>query len=212
MEKVLKTCAADGQTKTKAMSRWEDRQYSNNTITAWVAWTYVATCLASIAFQMQPRDGHHMRLLTNSWIQYKSNIKVLKRPVTDILQYLDFKLHLVESPGLDHREDKLLLSIFLTCTLTFMCLLMLKVQRSLGVFEGKQEDLISCDQQSLELNRKLVGWSIMHTGPGPWCISQMMCGERPDTFIEPELHINNVQEPLCLHIKQQTRAHFLFHR
>lgn len=87
---------------------------------------------------------------------------------------------------------------------------MLEVLSSLGVFEGKQGDLIfSYDQQSLELVAgKLVAWSIMHNGPEPRCSNQhlhkMMCGERPDLtsfknkiFMDPDLHRNMAEVMQC---------------
>ncbi|KAF5907322.1 G2/M phase-specific E3 ubiquitin-protein ligase-like, partial [Clarias magur] len=68
----------------------------------------------------------------------------------------------------------------------FFRLLMIEVQRSLGIFEGHPKhllftyDQIALQQHKYEQAGKLVAWSIIHGGPGLKCLDtrlyQLMCG------------------------------------
>ncbi|KAL2077900.1 hypothetical protein ACEWY4_025585 [Coilia grayii] len=72
----------------------------------------------------------------------------------------------------------------------FFRLLMREVQGSLGIFEGRPEDLFfTYDQRALAENKyfqagKLTAWSLAHNGPGPRSINKnlfmMMCGQKVD--------------------------------
>uniref|UniRef100_A0A3B1KH66 G2/M phase-specific E3 ubiquitin-protein ligase-like n=1 Tax=Astyanax mexicanus TaxID=7994 RepID=A0A3B1KH66_ASTMX len=69
----------------------------------------------------------------------------------------------------------------------FFRLLMIEVQSSLGVFEGKPGNLFfTYDQSALQQHKyekagKLVAWSLVHGGPGlkalDPCLYQLMCGQ-----------------------------------
>lgn len=73
------------------------------------------------------------------------------------------------------------------CTLTYR-LLMREVQGSLGIFEGRPEDLFfTYDQRALADNKyfqagQLTAWSLAHNGPGPRSMNKnlfmMMCGQK----------------------------------
>ncbi|KAL2102317.1 hypothetical protein ACEWY4_001485 [Coilia grayii] len=70
----------------------------------------------------------------------------------------------------------------------FYRLLMREVQGSLGIFEGRPEDLFfTYDQRALADNKyfqagKLTAWSLAHNGPGPRSMNKnlfmMMCGQK----------------------------------
>ncbi|KAL2102352.1 hypothetical protein ACEWY4_001520 [Coilia grayii] len=70
----------------------------------------------------------------------------------------------------------------------FFRLLMREVQGSLGIFEGRPEDLFfTYDQRALADNKyfqagKLTAWSLAHNGPGPRSMNKnlfmMMCGQK----------------------------------
>ncbi|KAA0713717.1 Apoptosis-resistant E3 ubiquitin protein ligase 1 [Triplophysa tibetana] len=67
----------------------------------------------------------------------------------------------------------------------FLRLLMMEVQSSLGIFEGKPGhlfftyDQMALEQQKYELAGKLIAWSLAHGGPGfkalDPCLYQLMC-------------------------------------
>lgn len=67
---------------------------------------------------------------------------------------------------------------------------MTEVQESLGIFEGRPENLIfAYNQQALLQNKyytagKLIAWSIVHNGPGIRCLNQhlfkLMCDQKAD--------------------------------
>ncbi|XP_059899394.1 G2/M phase-specific E3 ubiquitin-protein ligase-like [Gadus macrocephalus] len=69
-------------------------------------------------------------------------------------------------------------------------LLMLEVQSSLGIFEGRPGELFfSYDLQALDQNKfytagKLTAWSIIHNGPGLRCLNNslfaLMCNQEVD--------------------------------
>ena len=78
-------------------------------------------------------------------------------------------------------------------------LLMVAVQSTYGVFEGRPGNVIfSYNQQALPVKKyytagKLVAWSIMHNGPGPKCLNtelyELMCGHKGNVKnIERILH------------------------
>ncbi|CAL8289265.1 unnamed protein product [Gadus morhua 'NCC'] len=72
----------------------------------------------------------------------------------------------------------------------FFRLLMLEVQSSLGIFEGRPGELFfSYDLQALDQNKfytagKLTAWSIIHNGPGLRCLNNslfaLMCNQEVD--------------------------------
>ncbi|CAL8235842.1 unnamed protein product [Arctogadus glacialis] len=72
----------------------------------------------------------------------------------------------------------------------FFRLLMLEVQSSLGIFEGRPGELFfSYDLQALDQNKfytagKLTAWSIIHNGPGLRCLNNslfaLMCSQKVD--------------------------------
>ena len=70
-------------------------------------------------------------------------------------------------------------------------LLMLEVQSSLGIFEGRPGELLffSYDLQALDQKKfytagKLTAWSIIHNGPGLRCLNNslfaLMCNQMVD--------------------------------
>ncbi|XP_057217759.1 G2/M phase-specific E3 ubiquitin-protein ligase-like [Triplophysa rosa] len=72
----------------------------------------------------------------------------------------------------------------------FFRLLMIELQSTLGIFEGKPGELLfSYNQKALAENKcytagKLIAWSLVHNGPGIRCINKelflIMCGQKPN--------------------------------
>nr|XP_054592854.1 G2/M phase-specific E3 ubiquitin-protein ligase-like [Nothobranchius furzeri]XP_054592855.1 G2/M phase-specific E3 ubiquitin-protein ligase-like [Nothobranchius furzeri] len=90
----------------------------------------------------------------------------------------------------------------------FFRLLMIEVQSTLGIFEGRAGQVFfAYDQSALEQNKffqggKLIGWSLAHGGPGIKALDpnlyQMMCGQDPplEHFNPSLLPDPDVQEKL----------------
>ncbi|KAL7884210.1 hypothetical protein AOLI_G00069800 [Acnodon oligacanthus] len=164
----------------------------------------VTSLLREFQRDLSPREFHvvvcRKRLLKSAIDALSnSNFSWTKTP------YIEFVGELAFDNGGPRRE--------------FFRLLMMEVQGSLGVFEGKPGHLFfTYDQSALQQRKyeqagKLVAWSIIHGGPGlkavDPCLYQMMCGQEVqlnefDWRLIPD---TDVQEKVQKILSCRTSAH-----